>query len=448
MSDDAPLPGDSSQPPSPPPVAEVMAELAALLVRARDAVAAAEDAQRKADSGALRAFQGKTGSEEHSTIIARLKGEVEANVQWFTATRVTVDENAQATANRRREAEDSATAVTASRMQSDADAAAARTATTTASASLAAIEQNCKDVETAQARVTAIATEVTHAKATVDANAAAVKTEQAAVADAATRVKTDAANVASDGERAAALVASLDDITKHTKDTFGEVLNYENSLKKLQEDYQALRMQIESLLPGATSAGLASAFEAQKNRFVWPQRVWLGTFVASVVVLVLVGWSHLHDVNELLKSAGPAGSTAQLTWDLVLRQMTSRSLIVIPLLWLAFVASENYSLALKVQEDYAYKEAMSRSFEGYKKQMEGMSASSPEIVPLLRLCDGVLLTLAERPGRLYDGKRETPTPMSIALGGLRDLVAEVRGLVPRLEALLPKQPEPPTKLGS
>ena len=77
-----------------------------------------------------------------------------------------------------------------------------------------------------------------------------------------------------------------------------------------------------------------------------------------------------------------------------------------------------------------------------------MSAASPDIVPLLRLCDGVLFTLAERPGRLYDGKHDTPTPLSIALTGVKDLMAEARGLVPRLEALLPKQSEPPTKPGA
>ncbi len=44
----------------------------------------------------------------------------------------------------------------------------------------------------------------------------------------------------------------------------------------------------EGLLPGVTSAGLASSFNKQRSRFEGPQKQWLQTFVVCIGVLVLL----------------------------------------------------------------------------------------------------------------------------------------------------------------
>src|SRR2546430_10889121 len=56
---------------------------------------------------------------------------------------------------------------------------------------------------------------------------------------------------------------------------------------------------------------------------------------------------------------------------------------------------------------YAYKEALSTAFEGYKREMEKIaigSGAGPS--PITTLCVNVLKAIAERPGRIYEGKQK------------------------------------------
>ena len=64
-------------------------------------------------------------------------------------------------------------------------------------------------------------------------------------------------------------------------------------------------------------------------------------------------------------------------------------------------------LSLRLEEDYAYKEAISTAFEGYKREMEKITtADSQGAIPLTILCTNVLRAIAERPGRMYEGKHQ------------------------------------------
>ena len=96
-----------------------------------------------------------------------------------------------------------------------------------------------------------------------------------------------------------------------------------------------------------------------------------------------------------------------MNWDEVLRGLTIRLPIVIPLVWLAIYAGRNYMLSLRLEEDYAYKESISVAFEGYKREMTQIGtgdAANPS--PLMTLCVNVLKAISERPGRIYDGKQQ------------------------------------------
>src|SRR5205807_9573247 len=100
--------------------------------------------------------------------------------------------------------------------------------------------------------------------------------------------------------------------------------------------------------------------------------------------------------------------------------------------WLAVYAGRNYMLALRLQEEYAFKEALSTSFEGYKREMTGIPAAGDQLLPILTLCNNVLETLALRPGRLYEGKHDDITPLSPLAG----LLGGTRGGRPDLVAVL------------
>ena len=101
---------------------------------------------------------------------------------------------------------------------------------------------------------------------------------------------------------------------------------------------------------------------------------------------------------------------------------------VIPLVWLAIYAGRHYSLALRLQEEYAFKEALSTAFEGYKREMASIpSGAEGTATPLVTLCENVLTTLAQRPGRIYEGRHHDITPLAPLAGVVDRMIGAVKG---------------------
>ena len=77
-------------------------------------------------------------------------------------------------------------------------------------------------------------------------------------------------------------------------------------------------------------------------------------------------------------------------------------------------------LSLRLEEDYAYKEAISTAFEGYKREMEKITVSDGQgPAPLTTLCTNILRAIAERPGRIYEGKHQDINLMSEATAAVQ-----------------------------
>jgi hypothetical protein len=75
-------------------------------------------------------------------------------------------------------------------------------------------------------------------------------------------------------------------------------------------------------------------------------------------------------------------------------------------------ASGKSRIANQIQEVYIYKEAVSRSFEGYKKEFAGLPDHVVAGSPLATLCQSMVTILASSPSRVYDTHAYDPTPMS------------------------------------
>ena len=83
----------------------------------------------------------------------------------------------------------------------------------------------------------------------------------------------------------------------------------------------------------------------------------------------------------------------------------------IPIVWLAIYAGRRHSQALRLEEDYAHKEALSKSFEGYKKQIADIEEELENKDATLNLIERTLEALALHPGRIYQGKHEDISPV-------------------------------------
>lgn len=193
---------------------------------------------------------------------------------------------------------------------------------------------------------------------------------------------------------------------------------YESRLAEIEARAAEDSRTIEGLLPGATSAGLASAFNTRRERFRVPQRNWQFIFVFSV--LALLGVAALEFLL-LPTSEGP------LTWDRLMLSFLHRLPFALPFIWLAIHASHRAALAQRVEEDYAFKETVSRSFEGYRREMAELEGRAAQGSALWRFCDGVLAIITNPPGRIYEKHPLNQTPLTAAAesaGPLADVLSK------------------------
>ena len=146
-----------------------------------------------------------------------------------------------------------------------------------------------------------------------------------------------------------------------------------NKFKETQETTQeTLRKQIESLLPGATSAGLASAYRELKESFDKPIKTNTWIFYGSLVLLFVltlipnkwVGISNIEINNTIT------------FFNYLLHKLP----IALPIIWLAITSSKRRSEAQRLQQEYAHKEAVAKSYESFKRQIQDLNEEDNELM--------------------------------------------------------------------
>lgn len=217
------------------------------------------------------------------------------------------------------------------------------------------------------------------------------------------RAVADAENVAAEKARKAAEASA--EVTKNLADkaaTIEErVASYEKRLSELDAQCAKQLETITKLLPGATSAGLAHAFDERRQTFLKPQGGWQKVFVGSIITIVVIAVTGLWQVYH----AGQAPS-----YDELVRLWLARLPVAGALVWLALHASREVALAKRLEEDYGYKSATASCFEGFQKQMAEVEQTAVPGSPLATLCQNTLQTIASPPGRIYDKHKLIVTP--------------------------------------
>ncbi|MCG7324622.1 hypothetical protein [Achromobacter sp. ACRQX] len=182
---------------------------------------------------------------------------------------------------------------------------------------------------------------------------------------------------------------------------------YEKRLSELEAQSKAQLETITSLLPGATAAGLAHAFDDRRKTFLKPGQRWQELFVGSIALLVLLALSGLWNIYS---------EAVPLTWNELVLLWLARLPIAAALVWLALHSSREAALAKRLEEDYGYKAAIAASFQGFQKQMGDIASSRTESSPLARLCEDTLATIANPPGRIYEREQLSISPSEELVG--------------------------------
>lgn len=387
----------------------LLGEIEQFRKQAEEQAKAAELCRQKADSEALYAFNAKGACEGHATTIANLKGTAEADANAISTNKQRSDELTSAVTAGKASAEADGRIIADLRRETDL-------ASNQSIDSARKAEERLKEIEESRTTAEAAAKE---AKAAQDGAANARERAVAAQTQAeqfAKEAEELISNISAEHTQAAQLKAeiaaaatsaktdqdNLAEILQHITKSDGIATKHEERAAALNKELEALLEKVEGLLPGATSASLATAFNKQRARFKSSQRKWIWTFVLCIVSLLGVSAPSFYRATF--------GDVSVFSWEVIFRGLSVRLPIAAPLVWLAIYAGRNYMLSLRLEEDYAYKEAISTAFEGYKREMNLIPAGDgANPTPLATLCGNVIKAIAERPGRIYDGKDQDIT---------------------------------------
>jgi hypothetical protein len=166
--------------------------------------------------------------------------------------------------------------------------------------------------------------------------------------------------------------------------------------------YNTQFTQIEGLLPGATSAGLAEAYQKQKESYTGPMRLWSWIFIITMVGMA--GLSVYLLIGQLQSTKEPSLNDALIA---LLRELP----FFIPTIWLAAYASKQQSQYKRLQQEYAFKETNAKSFHGHKVQIEELLENGETDAQLLsQLVAQLVLITSQNPSITLDSNLHEDSP--------------------------------------
>lgn len=86
-------------------------------------------------------------------------------------------------------------------------------------------------------------------------------------------------------------------------------------------------------------------------------------------------------------------------------QLPIRLALTAPFIWLGWFSARQHGFTSRLREDYAYKEASAKSFEGYKREAKDVDEEM-----LKKLLEQAIKNLGDNPIRICDGDGNHPSP--------------------------------------
>lgn len=188
---------------------------------------------------------------------------------------------------------------------------------------------------------------------------------------------------------------------KSIESTAIECENQKNQIDAFQGKITKILSNAEKALTSATSAGLAREFEKQKVVLKKKERGWVIALVFSLILALGLTYYRLTDLQALMSTDKPVTG-----FVFALNCLISIAAIGAPV-WFAWLATKQVGYCFRLSEDYAFKAATAGSFEGFRREIESLSAdeeneSNDQLK--LKLLTTVLTRLDEQPLRYVDSK--------------------------------------------
>jgi len=212
-----------------------------------------------------------------------------------------------------------------------------------------------------------------------------------------------------------AYVELKNDVASFTEDIsdFKEkkIEEYESFCGIKNDEFEKIKEKIRGLLPEAMTAGLSHAYEAKRKTEEGEEIKASRTFKQSIIALSVV--SVLPVVVSIYSLI--TGKTLDETVQNLPRLVLGILPLYTPVFWFAISANRRIKLAKRLIEEYAHKEALSKTFEGLSSQIENLEDSETSRELRVKLLYNIISVSSENPGKLISNYDQSDNPILDAL---------------------------------
>lgn len=212
------------------------------------------------------------------------------------------------------------------------------------------------------------------------------------------------------------LTVQLDELEKNTKK------NYADTINGWSVQYNSLKDQVENLLPGAMSAGLAEAYknkretEEENYNSGYRKFVWMIGILACVAIVPTI-------VTIVLMCT--VGVTVALDEAPHLTLMLAP--VCAALIWLGIFQNTNLKTSKKLIEEYSHKEATAKTYAGLAKQIADVGDDDMSQKLKVKLLDQTLDAAAKNPSDCITNHEKSDNPMIALLNVSEKWVNRIGG---------------------
>jgi hypothetical protein len=166
----------------------------------------------------------------------------------------------------------------------------------------------------------------------------------------------------------------------------------EEQLDNIIESARSVLQKCESAYTAATSQGLAAAFAERSKSLDKSMWAWVAGMIVALAVGAYFCSQRLGELHELVRNPNLGVGAALLNLLLAILSVGGP-------IWFSWIATKQISQRFRLAEDYAFKAAVSRAYEGYRKEAARVDK---ELEAKLLL--SALTRLDEQPLRFVDHK--------------------------------------------
>jgi hypothetical protein len=176
------------------------------------------------------------------------------------------------------------------------------------------------------------------------------------------------------------------------------VTKHQASNDEWKGTYGTLYDKINGLLPGATATGLAKAYQDQRKSYFAPILAWSIVFALTIIGMIWFAISSYVEYN---------------TFEDSLSHILSRLPFFIPAIWLAFFASKRQNQNMRLLQEYAYKEALAKSYEGHKREIDKLPEGDTKNELLAKHLAAIVDMCGYNPSMTLENKSHDEKPPSL-----------------------------------